>query len=244
MRQIVLDTETTGMDTRLGNRVIEIGCVELINRKLTGNNFHVYINPERESEEGALAVHGLTTEFLSDKPLFKDIAQEFVNYISGAELIIHNAPFYVGFLDYELNKIEGNQSLIGDICSVVDSLALAKQKHPGQKNNLDVLCKRYLVDNSGRDLHGALLDAELLADVFLLMTGGQRDLSWENQTEGANSNYGTQAQSFQLIDRNNREFVVKRASDDELQAHESLLQHMATQSERVLWLSLENQEDG
>lgn len=235
MRQIVLDTETTGIETRLNNRIIEIGCVELINRKLTGNNFHVYINPERESETEALAIHGLTTEFLSDKPLFKDIAQEFVNYISGAELIIHNAPFDVGFLDFELKKLEGNQTLISDICSVVDSLALAKQKYPGQRNNLDVLCKRYLVDNSGRDLHGALLDAELLADVFLLMTGGQRDLSWESQTDGAN--YGTQAQELKHIERENRSFVVKKASEEELQAHEALLQHMSGQSDRVLWLA-------
>lgn len=233
MRQIVLDTETTGMDTRLGNRIVEIGCVELINRKLTGNNFHVYINPERESEEGALAVHGLTQEFLSDKPLFKDIAQEFVNYIAGAELIIHNAPFDVGFLNFEFRKLEGNQSVIEDICSVVDSLALAKQKHPGQKNSLDALCKRYLVDNSGRDLHGALLDAELLANVFVLMTGGQRDLSWESQTDG--DQYGKQAQVLKRIDRQNKHFVVKKASAAELQAHEDLLQLMAKQSDKVLW---------
>jgi DNA polymerase-3 subunit epsilon len=234
MRQIVLDTETTGMEIRLDNRILEIGCVELINRKLTGNNYHVYINPERDSEEGALAVHGLTSEFLSDKPLFKDIAQEFVDYISGAELIIHNAPFDVGFLDHELKKIQGNQSLVGDLCSVVDSLALAKQMHPGQKNNLNVLCKRYLVDNSGRDLHGALLDAELLADVFLLMTGGQRDLSWESQSE--NVNYGTKAQTVTQIDRADHNFVVTKASEHELAAHEQMLQHMTKESERVLWL--------
>ena len=240
MRQIVLDTETTGMDIRLDNRILEIGCVELINRKLTGNNYHVYINPERDSEEGALAVHGLSTEFLSDKPLFKEIAQEFVNYISGAELIIHNAPFDVGFIDHELKKLEGNQSLTADLCSVVDSLALAKQMHPGQKNNLDILCRRYLVDNSGRDLHGALLDAELLADVFLLMTGGQRDLSWESQSE--NASYGTKAQTVTQIDRANHHFVVKKASESEISAHEEMLQHMTKQSDRVLWLQNTQQD--
>lgn len=240
MRQIVLDTETTGLDVQLNNRIIEIGCVELINRKLTGKNFHVYINPERESEEGALAVHGLTTEFLSDKPLFKDIAQEFVSYIEGAELIIHNAPFDVGFLNHELKMIEGNQSLIGDICSVVDSFALAKQKHPGQKNSLDALCKRYLVDNSGRDLHGALLDAELLANVFLLMTGGQRDLSWESQNDGAH--YGARAQVLKHIERDNRKFVIKKASDEEQQAHADFLEYMKTQSQKVLWLTTQEKD--
>jgi len=240
MRQVVLDTETTGLDIRQNNRIVEIGCVELINRKLTGNNFHVYINPKRESEEGALSVHGLTTEFLSDKPLFKDIAQEFVKYIEGAELIIHNAPFDVPFLNHELRNIEGNQTLIEDICSVVDSFALAKQKHPGQKNSLDALCKRYMVDNSDRDLHGALLDAELLADVFLLMTGGQRDLSWESQNNG--TSYGTQAQVLKHISRDNRQFVIKKASDEEQKAHEDLLEFMTTQSKRVLWLN--TQEKG
>jgi len=233
MRQIVLDTETTGMDVRLDNRIIEIGCVELINRKLTGNNYHVYINPQRESEEGALAVHGLDSAFLSDKPLFKDIAQEFVNYVNGAEVIIHNAAFDVAFIDHEFAKLEGNSALIGDLCKIVDSLALAKQMHPGQKNNLDALCKRYLVDNSGRGLHGALLDAELLADVFLLMTGGQKDLSWEQREE--KDSYGEQVQAPKAIKRAGKTFSVLKASDKEIEAHEKMLKYMSTQSERVLW---------
>ncbi len=225
MRQIVLDTETTGMDIKLGNRVIEIGCVEIVNRRLTGNNFHVYINPERDSEEGALEVHGLTTEFLSDKPLFEDIAQEFVNYINGAELIIHNAGFDVPFLNNELQKLEGNQSVIKDICSVVDTLSIARQKHPGQKNTLDALCKRYNVDNSGRELHGALLDAELLADVFLLMTGGQRDLSWESADTNQNS-YGSSQEAATKITRGERGLKVLKANMDELKAHEDMLEKL------------------
>lgn len=234
MRQIVLDTETTGMKVEQGNRIIEIGCVELINRRLTGNNFHVYINPERDSEEGALAVHGLSSEFLSDKPLFADIAQEFVEYVSGAELIIHNAPFDIAFIDYELKQLEGNQSLTRDICTVVDSLTLAKKKHPGQKNNLDALCKRYEVDNSNRDLHGALLDAELLADVFLLMTGGQRDLSWEQQE---NNDYGDGSISRKAIDRAGRAFQVTHASDKEREAHEAMLKEIARHNDTVIWLA-------
>ncbi len=235
MRQIVLDTETTGMDVRLDNRILEIGCVEIINRKLTGNNYHVYINPERESEEGALAVHGLDTEFLSDKPLFREIAPSFVEYISGAELVIHNAAFDVAFMDHEFKKLEGNQSLTSELCGVVDSLALAKQKHPGQKNNLDALCKRYGVDNSGRDLHGALLDAELLAEVFLLMTGGQRDLSWESQQDGAN--YGSQERVVQKIQRGSSPLKVLQATKEEQDAHMEMLEHMAGQNERVVWLA-------
>ncbi len=234
MRQVVLDTETTGLRTEDGNRIIEIGCVELINRKLTGRNFHVYINPERDSEAGALEVHGLTTDFLSDKPLFADIAQGFIDYVKDAELIIHNAPFDVGFLDYELSLLEGRQARMEDLCEVVDTLALAKQLHPGSKHSLDALCKRYEVDNSGRELHGALLDAELLADVFLLMTGGQRDLSWDGQEGG--SSYGKQEYVAKKIERSGVVLKVFMASDDELAAHESMLQHMAKQAE-VVWKS-------
>lgn len=234
MRQLVLDTETTGMKVEQGNRIIEIGCVELINRRLTGNNFHVYINPERDSEEGALAVHGLSTEFLSDKPLFADIAQEFVDYISGAELIIHNAPFDIAFIDHELKQLEGNQSLTHDLCTVVDTLTLAKKKHPGQKNNLDALCKRYEVDNSNRDLHGALLDAELLANVFLFMTGGQRDLSWEQQE---NNDYGDGSISRKAIDRAGRAFQVIYASEKERETHEAILKEIAKHNDTVIWLA-------
>ncbi len=172
MRQIILDTETTGLNVRDGNRILEVGAVELLNRKLTGNNFHYYINPERDSEEGALAVHGLTTEFLSDKPVFAHIADEFLNYIQGAELLIHNATFDIGFLNAELARL--NAGVVADhVNGVIDTLAMAKELHPGKRNSLDALCSRYQISNAHRKLHGALLDAELLADVYLAMTRGQ-----------------------------------------------------------------------
>ena len=177
MRQIVLDTETTGLEPSQGHRVIEIGCVELEQRKLTGNHYHQYINPEREVEQGALDVHGISNEFLSEKPLFITVVDDFLDYIKGAELVIHNAPFDVGFLNHELKiagQVQGKSyGTINDYCTVLDTLEVARKKHPGQKNSLDALCKRYMVDNSQRDLHGALLDSEILADVYLLMTGGQ-----------------------------------------------------------------------
>lgn len=181
-RQIVLDTETTGLNPRLGNRVIEIGCVELVNRKLTGNNFHRYINPERDSEEGALAVHGLTTEFLSDKPTFAQIADEFLEFVRGAELVIHNAPFDMGFLNAEFDKL-GLSKLEDYVAAVVDTLVQAKELHPGKRNSLDALCDRYEISNSHRKLHGALLDAELLADVFLAMSRGQNSFSIEEEEQ-------------------------------------------------------------
>ncbi len=234
MRQIVMDTETTGLDPRLGNRVIEIGCVELINRRPTGNNFHVYINPERDSEEGALQIHKLSSEFLADKPLFKDIAQAFVDYISGAELIIHNAPFDVGFLNHELKMLKGNSALIHDLCSVVDSLRIAKEKHPGQKNTLDALCGRYNVSRAERDEqgHGALLDAGLLAQVFILMTGGQRDLSWDIENK---SSYGRSAEAATRIERHNLSLFVQSASPEELIAHQNLLADIGKQSNNLQW---------
>ncbi|QXP84708.1 DNA polymerase III subunit epsilon [Methylococcus sp. ANG] len=173
MRQIVLDTETTGLDPKAGHRIIEIGCVELLNRRITQNRFHVYINPEREIDAGAIEVHGLTNEFLASKPVFRSIADDFLNFIGGAELIIHNAAFDVGFLDHELALLGENRGRIADYCGVCDTLAMARKNHPGQRNSLDALCKRYNVDNSRRELHGALLDAEILADVYLAMTGGQ-----------------------------------------------------------------------
>jgi DNA polymerase-3 subunit epsilon len=178
MRQIILDTETTGMEHREGHRIIEIGCVEMIERRLTGRNFHVYINPERPVDAGALEVHGITDEFLSDKPKFAAIAEEFVDFVRGSEVIIHNASFDVGFLNAELARLEGELNLeIESIAEVLDTLVLARELHPGQRVNLDALCKRYDVDHSNRDLHGALLDAELLAEVYLAMTGGQVDLA-------------------------------------------------------------------
>ncbi|MDF9391380.1 MULTISPECIES: DNA polymerase III subunit epsilon [Methylococcus] len=183
MRQIVLDTETTGLDPKAGHRIIEIGCVELLDRRITQNRFHVYINPEREIDAGAIEVHGLTNEFLASMPVFRNIADDFLNFISGAELIIHNAAFDVGFLDHELSLLSESRGRIADYCGICDTLAMARKNHPGQRNSLDALCKRYNVDNSRRELHGALLDAEILADVYLAMTGGQIAMLLEADAE-------------------------------------------------------------
>ena len=180
-RQIVLDTETTGLEPSAGHRIIEIGCIELVNRRLTHNHWHHYIQPDREIDQGAFEVHGISNEFLADKPRFQDLADSFLEYIRGSELIIHNAPFDVGFLDHELGLLDGQYPRIEEICTVLDTLVLARQKHPGQKNNLDALCKRYEIDNSARTLHGALLDSEILADVYLIMTGGQTSLSLDSE---------------------------------------------------------------
>lgn len=180
MRQIVLDTETTGLESAQGHRIIEIGCVELVSRRATGRNFHRYLNPEREIDEGARAIHGMSLADLAGKPRFAEIAIEFTQFIVGAELIIHNAGFDVGFLDAEFARLESEQPVrVGTLCQVLDTLGLARQMHPGQRNNLDALCKRYGVDNSHRELHGALLDARILADVYLAMTGGQSALALE-----------------------------------------------------------------
>lgn len=214
MRQIVLDTETTGLNPRTGDRVIEIGCVELNNRMLTGNNYHRYINPERDSEEGALAVHGLTTEFLRDKPKFAEIAQELRDYIQGAELIIHNAPFDLGFLNNEF-KLLGLPPFVDHCSGVIDTLVNAKELHPGKRNSLDALCDRYGVSNSHRVLHGALLDAELLADVYLSMTRGQNSLSMDMEEETAG---GGLLETVALA-----EIMVLKATIDEMTEHESLL---------------------
>lgn len=176
MRQIVLDTETTGLEPEQGHRIIEIGCVEMVNRRLSGRHFHQYVRPDRQIDPAAFAVHGISDESLVDKPLFVDVAEAFLAFVEGAELIIHNAPFDVGFLNHELARVGGSQSPLETYCSVLDTLALARDLHPGQRNSLDALCKRYGVDNSGRDLHGALLDAEILAEVYLAMTGGQATL--------------------------------------------------------------------
>lgn len=177
MRQIVLDTETTGLETSQGHRIIEIGCVELMNRRLTGRHYHQYINPEREVDAGAQAVHGISNAMLADKPVFARIIDDFLAFIGDAELIIHNAAFDIGFINYEINMLRPGFGSITQRCHVIDTLLMARAKHPGQKNNLDALCKRYGVDNSQRELHGALLDAEILADVYLTMTGGQTHLS-------------------------------------------------------------------
>lgn len=192
MRQVVLDTETTGLEVSRGHRIIEIGCVELINRKPTENIYHQYIQPDREIDQGALEVHGITPEFLADKPRFSDIADDFLEFIKGAELVIHNAPFDVGFINHEFKRLADNKEAgatdkelieVSSICSVLDTLVLARDIHPGQKNNLDALCKRYMIDNSQREKHGALLDAEILAEVYLAMTGGQSNLLLDDQVD-------------------------------------------------------------
>jgi DNA polymerase III subunit epsilon len=216
MRQIVLDTETTGLNPRSGDRIIEIGCVELVNRQLTGNNFHRYINPERDSEEGALAVHGLTTEFLSDKPKFAEIVDELRDYINGADVIIHNAPFDLGFLNAEFTRLK-LPSFSEHIGRVIDTLIQAKEMHPGKRNSLDALCDRYGVSNAHRKLHGALLDAELLADVYLSMTRGQNSLSMELDVPELAAATGT-AEVLPLA-----EIIVRQANTEELAAHETLL---------------------
>ncbi|MGX4640363.1 DNA polymerase III subunit epsilon [Massilia sp. SYSU DXS3249] len=215
MRQIVLDTETTGLNPRTGDRVIEIGCVELLNRTLTGNNFHVYINPERESDEAALAVHGLTTEFLSDKPKFHEIVDDLRAYVQGAELIIHNAPFDLGFLNHEFTRL-GLPPFVEHCSGVIDTLVNAKEMHPGKRNSLDALCDRYGVSNAHRKLHGALLDSELLADVYLAMTRGQNSLSMDVEEE--TSNDGVLLDAVPL-----GEIVVVAASAEELATHEDVL---------------------
>ena len=232
-RQVVLDTETTGLSTADNHRIIEIGCVEVINRRLTGERFHQYINPKREIDAGAMEVHGITPEFLADKPIFSSVVDDFIRFIDGAELIIHNAAFDVGFFNHELSKLKGNQPKISDICSVLDTLKLARDKHPGQKNNLNALCRRYYVDNSNRELHGALLDAEILADVYLAMTGGQVSLSLAAEAPVANNNNDVEV----LINKKQGPFRVIRANRDERLAHEASLQRLDEVTEgQCLWL--------
>ncbi|MEZ5492130.1 MAG: DNA polymerase III subunit epsilon [Gammaproteobacteria bacterium] len=236
MRQIVLDTETTGLDPGQGHRVIEIGCVEIDNRRLTGSHFHYYLNPEREIDAGAIEIHGLTSEFLADKPRFTQIAEEFIEFVSGAELIIHNAPFDVGFLNNEIQLMRGNLQALESYCSIIDSLALARQKHPGQRNSLDALCKRYEVDNSQRELHGALLDAEILADVYLAMTGGQTRLQLGAEETEATA----KARKFKVFDGSRPPLKVIRASADELASHRERLAVINKESgEKCVWLTLE-----
>ncbi len=222
MRQIILDTETTGLEPEQGHRIIEIGCIEMVNRRVTGNSFQKYLNPEREVDAGAQEVHGLSTDFLSDKPLFADIAHEFLDFIKGAELIIHNAPFDIGFLDSELARLNGSVGAIQDLCPVLDTLVLAKEMHPGQRNSLDALCRRYEVDNSQRDLHGALLDARILAEVFLAMTGGQADLSLDGNTGTAAGGQQVEAK----VDREGLILAVIIADKKELAAHEKALDRL------------------
>lgn len=218
MRQIILDTETTGLEVVQGHRIIEIGCVELVNRRRTGRNFHHYLRPDRDIDSGAGLVHGITSEELKGKPRFAEIAGELLQFIDGAELVIHNADFDIGFLDNELRLAERASDSIRGHCEVLDTLVLARRLHPGQRNGLDALCRRYGVDNSGRDYHGALLDAQLLADVYLAMTGGQATLSLD-AAPAVDSGMGSTIR----LDRTGLSVVVLRASAQELQAHECQL---------------------
>ncbi len=226
MRQIVLDTETTGLEPKQGHRIIEIGCVEIVNRRKTDRHFHQYLNPDREIDEGAFNVHGISNEFLADKPHFADIAQEFIDFVRDSELIIHNAPFDIGFLNAELKKLGRKWGKTEDYCSVVDTLMMAREKHPGQKNNLDALCKRYEIDNTERDLHGALLDARILLDVYLVMTGGQETLSFDSSQD----QQAAEQTKTRIVDVNRKPLRVIEATAEELVEHEKYLERIKEES--------------
>ena len=237
MRQIVLDTETTGLSADNGDRIIEVGCVELLNRKLTGNNLHHYVNPERDSHEDALKVHGISNEFLRDKPKFAAIAQELVDYLRDAELIIHNAPFDIGFLNKEFERL-GLPPVTSIVSGVIDSLVMAKEMFPGKRNGLDALCDRLGVDNSGRTLHGALLDAELLADVYINMTRGQDALLMEMEEEVSASG------EVEVLDLSRFDLPVLQANEAEAQAHTGLLADLDKASKgKTLWRRFEPQAE-
>lgn len=236
MRQVVLDTETTGLEVSEGHRIIEIGCVELVNRRLTGRHFHQYINPRREVDAGAMEVHGITNEFLVDKPFFEQVAADFLEFVRGAELIIHNARFDIGFINAEFSRLNDPAfAPLEKSCGVIDTLVMARTKHPGQRNTLDALCKRYEVDNSQRALHGALLDAEILADVYLAMTGGQTALSLGSETEAENR--GASSQQIRRLPSDRRRLPVIAASTEELERHQKRLQAIdKSSSGNCLWL--------
>jgi DNA polymerase-3 subunit epsilon len=240
MRQIVLDTETTGLEPSEGHRIIEIGCVEMVDRRLTGNNFHYYLQPDRKIDAGAIKVHGITNEFLLDKPHFVDIAKGLFDFVRGSELIIHNAPFDTGFLNHEMKLLEGDYGAIEDYCQVTDTLVMARKMFPGQRNSLDALCKRYEIDNTHRTLHGALLDSEILAEVYLAMTGGQASLSLGNEDEeGAD---GTRVHTIRRLPADRPKIVVVRPTEEELAGHEHCLSLIDKKSDGVcLWLN--NQQD-
>lgn len=230
MRRIVLDTETTGLDPRQGHRIIEIACIELVSRRLTGHHLHKYINPQREIDAGAQAVHGISLEFLSDKPKFADIAGEFIDFVRGAELVIHNAPFDLGFLNAELDRL--GMVPIETVCNgVTDTLKMARERYPGKRNSLDALCERYAIDNSHRTLHGALLDTELLAEVFLAMTRGQDSLMIENEATPRPVALG------EIRSDERKPLVVCRASEEELAEHQRVLGEINKESQgKCLWL--------
>ena len=238
MRQVVLDTETTGLDPQQGHRIIEIGGVELVNRRLTDRRLHYYLQPDREIDDGALEVHGITRDFLQDKPRFAEVHADILSFVGGAEVIIHNAPFDVAFLDHELARLGDPSVRLESCCRILDSLALARQLHPGQRNSLDALCKRYEVDSSARQLHGALLDAEILADVYLAMTGGQAVLELGGAGETV---MATNASRGEPRSRRAGSIPVVRASREEIEAHARQLAHIDEKSGGLcLWLHLEN----
>ena len=232
MRQVVLDTETTGIGAEKGHRIIEIGCVELIDRKLTGRHYHQYVNPQRPSDEEAIGVHGITDEFLADKPVYAQVAQAFYDFIEGAELVIHNAPFDVGFMDAEFRRI--NMPMTNTFCTVLDTLVMARDMRPGQRNSLDALCRSYGIDNSHRELHGALLDAEILADVYLMMTGGQTDLMLMAEAEDNGSGeVGISQEAILQVDRES--LSVIHATADELNFHNDIMDLLDKKSDGAIW---------
>jgi DNA polymerase-3 subunit epsilon len=235
MRQVVLDTETTGLDPAQGHRIIEIGCVELVDRRPTQNRYHQYLQPERAIDAAAVEVHGITDEFLADKPRFAEIVEELLAFVKGAELIIHNAPFDVGFLDAELQRLGHQWGNVLEHCTVQDSLTLARQLHPGQSCSLDALCKRYNIDNSQRELHGALLDAEILADVYLAMTGGQASLSLDREHRV----FGEQVLEIRRVDADRPRLRVVKATEEELMLHRRRLEVIDRVSGGSLWRRLE-----
>jgi len=227
----VLDTETTGLEVGQGHRIIEIGCVELINRRVTGNHWHHYINPDREVDSGAFEVHGIDNAFLADKPRFEALAEDFLDYIADAELVIHNAPFDIGFLDHELSLLQTPMAPLQERCSVLDTLLLARQKHPGQKNSLDALCKRYEIDNSQRSLHGALLDARILADVYLAMTGGQSSLGLEPEQGTEDRRQGAEVQRIAV----GQPLPLWQVDEESRQANLEYIEFLASQHEDPAW---------
>jgi len=233
VRQIVLDTETTGIDPDAGHNIIEIGCVEMVKRRLTGNTWHEYIKPDRAVDAEAIEVHGITNEFLQDKPRFVELASAFLEFVRGAELIIHNAAFDIGFLNTELAR-NGFTERVDEICTVTDTLLLARKKHPGQRNSLDALCRRYGIDNSHRELHGALLDSEILADVYLVLTGGQTSL----QLGQGESEDGEGEEPIRRLDTSNLELPIIRASHEECARHEAFLDLLDKKSDGSVWRNL------
>jgi DNA polymerase-3 subunit epsilon len=231
MRQVVLDTETTGLEPEAGHRIIEIGCVELVNRRPTNRRFHRYVNPGRPVDRGAVDVHGIEDDFLAKQPRFAEVANEFLEFVQGAELVIHNADFDVEFINHELRRIDGVPHQIRDCCGVLDTLALARRLHPGQRNSLDALAKRYSVDNSKRELHGALLDAQILTEIYLSMTGGQASLLLDSREEAVVAGAPL---TDERIDRTGLDLPVLLASGDELAAHDALLAKIAKRCGRAL----------